>query len=80
MTAKINETAIRLTIQAEGCSPLIFEYIKKCGTEFRPHPGVVISMVENGNLGSKLEVVRDGIIRFDKQSTGQAVDRLVHNF
>lgn len=71
---------MRLTIQIEGCPPLIFEYIKKCGTEFRPHPGVVIQMTVGQYSSTREEIIRDGIIRFDKQSAKQAVDKIIHNF
>jgi hypothetical protein len=75
----MEDTPIRLSITPEGCPTLEFDYIKTCGAEFKPHPGVTIRMFDGRN-SQPLLIVRDGIVNFAAQSRNRAVDKFVRNF
>lgn len=80
LTPLLRDTSIKLIIYPEGCSPLEFNYIKTCGADFRPHPGIVVDIVEGNNIQAKKMIVRDGIVLFNKGSKNRAVDKLLRNF
>lgn len=57
-----------------------FDYVKTCGAEFKPHPGIVLNMVEGNNESTSKMIVRDGIVQFNKESKSRPVDKLLRNF
>jgi hypothetical protein len=76
----MRDTSIKLTIQPEGCPVLEFDFVKTCGAEFRPHPGIVMSMMEGNNQNTSKMIVRDGIVLFNRGSKDRPVDKLLRNF
>jgi hypothetical protein len=56
-----------MKITRPGCSkPFEIQWVKRCGIEFIPHPGLMVDLVSGSNPKLRKRIVQDGLVLFPK--------------